>query len=612
MVRPGRFFFIVGPSGAGKDTLIDGARLALASRDDIVFATRTITRQSGAPGESHVGVSEAEFDVLEAAQRFLITWRAHGLRYGLPIELKQAVDAGRHVIANGSRAMIAELASRVPELVVIEVTAPVSVLAARIAARGREGEAQIAARLARGLIPVPDGVRALKVMNDASASMGAQRFADVLQAVIDEAPDASLNAGWDDYLAKLGGATLDERAYTRLMDGIAGSRFSDDESRTMLRTLIGTLEDSEVAALARVRMRRMARIDWGEPIVVDKHSMGGVPGSRITLIVVPIVAAFGLLMPKTSSRAITSASGTADAMEALARVDLDATELNAVTREARGCIAWNGRLNHSAVDDVTNAMVRPLQLDTRRWSVASILSKKYSAGATHVVVDLPYGPQTKLANEDEARELGELFERVGAELGMTVKAFATDGSAPVGRGIGPALELRDALAVLDNRADAPADMRDKALRFAAQILAWSPHIGTPHQGRIEAERLLASGAAKQAFERIVDAQGRQPAAQPAALTHTVTAPRAGVVAHIDGWAVSGIARDAGAPACKGAGVDLLCVRGQLVAAGEPVLRIHAAHAEALAAALRALDAQAPVVLAETAGRIDETVISIRY
>ncbi len=204
-------------------------------------------------------------------------------------------------------------------------------------------------------------------------------------------------------MAKLRGEPLDEAAYVAvLQDAIAG-RYTEAELTEFLVAATRTLTEEEVVALARARTAFTPRIDWDEPVVVDKHSMGGVPGSRITLIVVPIVAAYGLAMPKTSSRAITSAAGTADAMETIARVDLAHEDVRRCVAQARACIAWNGRLNHSVVDDVMNAITRPLRLDSRRWSVASILSKKYTAGATHVIVDLPYGPQTKLATRADAR-----------------------------------------------------------------------------------------------------------------------------------------------------------------------------------------------------------------
>ncbi len=249
---------------------------------------------------------------------------------------------------------------------------------------------------------------------------------------------------------------------------------------------------------------------------------------------------------------------------------------------ARACIAWNGRLNHSLVDDRVNAFTRPLGLDTNRWSVASILSKKFSAGSTHVIVDLPCGPRAKLKTAADARALGDLFEYVGNGLGLKVKALVTDGTAPIGRGIGPALEVRDVGLVIDNHADAPADLRDKALTFASHILAWVPGVSGAAEGRRIAESLLASGAARAAFERIVDAQGRAaPPVLPGTRTHAVRAMHSGVATAIDGWMIADIARQAGAPADAGAGIDLVCHAGQLVAAGDTLYLIHANDAVAL-------------------------------
>jgi len=376
---------------------------------------------------------------------------------------------------------------------------------------------------------------------------------------------------------KIRGEELDESQYDLLVRDIIEGRYPDGEVAAFLVAATQKLSDAEVLALARVRTRYAEPIRWNEKIVVDKHSMGGIPGSRITLIVVPIIAAHGLAMPKTSSRAITSAAGTADAMETVARVDLTPDQVRHTVMQARACIAWNGRLNHSVVDDVMNAITRPLGIDSNRWSVASILSKKLTAGSTHVIVDLPFGPRAKLKTEAQANELAALFESVGAGLGLTVRAFATDGSGPIGRGIGPALEVRDVGWVLDSHPDAPADLREKALFFASQILAWDPAVGSVEEGRRIAETLLRSGAARTAFERIVDAQGRRDKpVLPSALVHTVSSRRAGVISGIDGWVIAGIARRAGAPLDKGAGIDLLCPIGSLVEVGDPLFRIHAA------------------------------------
>lgn len=565
----GIFFFVVGPSGAGKDSLIDGARDVL---NGFVFARRVVTRPHGSPGEDHEALDDTEFSRLDSQGEFLITWSAHGLRYGLRRDLLNALSLGHHVVANGSRAMIDLLSTRVPRLVVVEVSAPASVLAGRILARGRETPEQVEKRVTRQVEPTSADVEVLKVMNDSTLEQGIKRFVSALGRAT-QPPAPSMRA----LKAKIAGEVLNEVQYDAVFDDILALRYSDRDINAFLLHASQNLLDDEVLALAKVRCKLTPRIVWDEPILVDKHSMGGVPGSRITLIVVPIVAAFGLAMPKTSSRAITSAAGTADAMETVARVDLTSAEVRSCVSQARACIAWNGRLNHSLIDDRINAFTRPLGLDSNRWSVASILSKKWSAGSTHVIIDLPYGPHAKLKDELEARTLGKLFESVGAGLGLHVKAMATDGSSPIGRGIGPALEVRDVKQVLDNDPDAPADLREKALRFAAEILAWAPAVGTVSKGRQIAESLLSSGRARNAFETIVDTQGRRvPPVSPARFIRTVVAQQGGVVSGIDGWAIAGIARKAGAPIDPGAGVDLLASVGQHVEPGDELFRIHGA------------------------------------
>ncbi|MBP6564034.1 MAG: phosphonate metabolism protein/1,5-bisphosphokinase (PRPP-forming) PhnN [Burkholderiales bacterium] len=670
-MRQGIFFLVVGASGVGKDTLIDGARAAFADDARFVFATRTITRPADAGGERHAAMTEAEFDAAERAGGFLITWAAHGLRYGLSSSLARDLREGRCVIANGSRATVATLAGRVPRLVVVEVTARRDQRSGRIAGRGREAGDAITARLDRSVeLVLPPGVERIDIENDGTVEEGIERFVTAIDGTARRLrvvrypvdtwreriaylpPDSivgaedhlgsrveidagarSIRAGlhvarteplladdevglskqaFDDLgvpegtrvdlrraaaprsrdalRAKVRGKALAEDEYARLLGDIVAGRYSDGEIAALLVSATRSLTDDEVVALARVRSSFMTPVRWDEPIVVDKHSMGGVPGSRITLIVIPIVAAHGLVIPKTSSRAITSAAGTADAMEAVARVDLTADEVRETVRRTRGCIAWNGRLNHSALDDVMNAITRPLGIDSNRWSVASILSKKLTAGSTHVIVDLPWGPQAKLHTRDEAVDLGRLFEHVGRALGLVVEAHVTDGSAPIGRGIGPALEVRDVLQVLDNDPVAPPDLASKAIAFASRIIAWDPSVATAKAGRARAESLLRSGAARAKFDEIVEAQGRRsPPARPGPLVHAVHAKVPGRILAIDIAQISEIARRAGAPADKGAGVDLAARVGDEVRLGDTLYTIHAGAAADLATAAAAAD-----------------------
>ena len=179
MNETGTFFLVVGPSGAGKDSLIDGARAILGN--GYHFARRVITRPSGSPGEDHEGVSDIEFARRQQAGEFLVTWDAHELRYGLPTSLTDALAAGTHVIANGSRSVVAELSARLPRFSVVLVTAPQDVLARRIAARGRESGEQVARRVARQAAPLPDGVACITVSNDSTLEVGVARFVAALR-----------------------------------------------------------------------------------------------------------------------------------------------------------------------------------------------------------------------------------------------------------------------------------------------------------------------------------------------------------------------------------------------------------------------------------------------
>ncbi len=374
--------------------------------------------------------------------------------------------------------------------------------------------------------------------------------------------------------SKIGGHELSEAQYHMLIRDIVEDRYADREVAAFLTSATRSLSDMEVLALTRVRLAFARRLTWDEPIVVDKHSMGGIPGSRITMIVVPIIAAHGLAIPKTSSRAITSAAGTADVMEVAAQVDLSVDDVQRAVRDARGCVAWNGRLNHSAVDDVINTV--PGHFNQTKPLVSRLDLVEKGRGRLDACCDRPaVRTPAKLKTRQEADEIGRLFKSIGSALGLTVAAFSTDGSGPIGHGIGPALELRDVRRVLANDPRAPHDLRDKAL-FASRILAWDPTVGPGPHAQDRAVALLESGRAMAAFERIIDVQGRraQPA-EPGRFVRPIAAPRSGSVAGINGGIISGVARRAGAPMDKSAGVDLVARKGATIRAGDPLYLIHA-------------------------------------
>ena len=270
---------------------------------------------------------------------------------------------------------------------------------------------------------------------------------------------------------KLHGGRLDYAALRALMGDVSRGRVPDIHLASFVTLCAGKgLDFDETVALTRAMVDVGERLDWGTSPVVDKHCIGGLPGNRTTLIVVPIVAACGVVMPKTSSRAITSAAGTADVMETLAPVDLDLAAMRRVVEREGGCIAWGKAMRVSPADDMLIRVERPLSIDSEGLMVASILSKKAAMGSQRVLIDIPVGALTKVRNPSAAEQLSRRLVAVGAALGLQVRTVFTDGNQPVGRGVGPALEAMDVMAVLERTADAPQDLRERALVLAGLIL----------------------------------------------------------------------------------------------------------------------------------------------
>jgi thymidine phosphorylase len=376
--------------------------------------------------------------------------------------------------------------------------------------------------------------------------------------------------------AKIQGNVLSPDDYAEIIRDVASSRYSRMEIAAFLVGSAAFMTTEEVLSLTRAMAAVGNRLAWPHGPIVDKHCIGGIPGNRTSMIVVPIVAAHGLSIPKTSSRAITSPAGTADTMEVLARVDIGVEEMQDIVARTNGCLVWGGRANLSPADDVLISVERPLGIDMREQLVASILSKKVAAGSTHLVIDIPVGPSAKVREQGEAVRLRKLFEYIGGHLGLDVHVKILPAREPVGRGIGPVLEARDVLQVLRNDPAAPTDLRERAILLAGAVIDFDAGLeGGAGAGR--ARELLESGAALRAMERIIEAQGRASiTADPGPLTQTVLAETDGFVAGIDCFRISRIARLAGAPMDPGAGIDLLAKVGDRVERGQPLYRVHAA------------------------------------
>lgn len=385
--------------------------------------------------------------------------------------------------------------------------------------------------------------------------------------------------------AKLYGKRLTSEQLNDIIRDIATGRYSDVQlSGFVTACANNNLDRDEIVALTRAMADAGHYLTWDQTLVADKHCIGGIPGNRTTPIVVAIVAAAGITIPKTSSRAITSPAGTADTMATLTTVDLSLERLRDVVLSAGGCLAWGGAMNLSPADDMLIRIERALDLDSEGQLIASVLSKKFAAGSSHVLIDIPVGPSAKARSPAAGERLKELFDFVGQALGLTMRIVETDGRQPIGRGIGPALEARDVLQVLGNHPDAPQDLRKKSLHLAAELIALCRPDAADEASQT-ARSLLSNGQALAKFQEICQAQGGL--LEPPVATHkmTIECPRDGSVVGIDNRRISRLARLAGAPGDAAAGLDMLASIGDTLTAGQPMLCLHADSPGALQYAL---------------------------
>src|SRR5512137_1570682 len=338
------------------------------------------------------------------------------------------------------------------------------------------------------------------------------------------------------------------------------------------------LDMNEVEHLTRSMVETGDRIQFSTHPIVDKHSIGGVPGNKISLLVVPIIAASGLKIPKTSSRAITGAGGTADLMEVLAPVEFGSEEVKKMTEKVGGAIVWGGATNIAPADDHIIIQEYPFKIDARGQMLASVMAKKYAVGANLVVIDIPVGLHTKVPTMQEGRKIAREFIELGERLNMKVECALTFGDIPVGHSIGPKLEVIEALRVLEGATE-PNSFIQKSLSLAGIALEMSGKAarGT---GAMMAQDILTKGKALEKFRQIIEIQGGDPNVKssdivPGEHQFVVKAPSSGYVIGMNNQSLITLARTAGAPHDSGAGILLHAKKGNLIKTGEPLFTLYA-------------------------------------
>lgn len=373
---------------------------------------------------------------------------------------------------------------------------------------------------------------------------------------------------------KLMGRHLTDKELLHIAEDITNDRLTDIEKTYFISaSYIHGLSNEEIIGLTRAMVKAGDKINF-KGMTLDKHCIGGVPGNRTTMIVIPIVAAAGFTIPKTSSRAITSPAGTADTMECLAKVELPEGKIQKVVKKTKACIVHGGSMNLAPADDKIIDVEHPLSIDAEGQLLASVLAKKYSVTANHVLIDIPMGKSTKASTKEGARHLKKKFESIGKKLGMNVKVIVTDGSHPIGNGIGPLLEAEDVMAVLSSDPSAPQDLRKKALYMAGVLLEMT---GKYRKGKgiKKAREILESGKALKKMQDIITAQGKQKKPKLGEFKTLVVSKRSGKIKEIDNEVIAKIARVAGAPKDKGAGIYVNKKINEKVKKGELLYTVYA-------------------------------------
>lgn len=399
-----------------------------------------------------------------------------------------------------------------------------------------------------------------------------------------------------DVRKKIYGHRLNQVEFDRIMKDVVNRNLSNIQLSAFLASCTGdSLNNDEVIALTNAMINVGFKLKWDNKKVYDKHCIGGLPGNRTTPLVVSIAAAAGLTIPKTSSRAITSPAGTADTMEVMTNVNLTTEQMKRVVQQEGGCLAWGGSVQLSPADDILIRVEKALDIDSEGQMIASVLSKKSAAGSTDVVIDIPVGSTAKVRSQEIAEHLSHKMVSVGKAIGLNIEIVITDGSQPVGRGIGPALEARDVLAVLRNEKNAPDDLRNRAIDLAGRLLEMAGE-ADKGSGSKKAFDILINGNAYKKFISICEAQGYFKEPGIAQFKHEVKTTVKGKVIEIDNRRLAKLAKLAGAPGAMTAGILLYTPLGTQVEKGSTLYEIHAESKGELAYALEYFHSQTDILL----------------
>lgn len=373
---------------------------------------------------------------------------------------------------------------------------------------------------------------------------------------------------------KLDGKELSKAEIREIIESIVKNSLSEAEMALFISAMYknGTTMRETISLVHAIKETGNS-IKWNKGVVVDKHSIGGIPGNRTTPLVVSICAAAGLIVPKASSRAITTAAGTADVVETIAKVEFSIQELKKIINKTNGCMIWSGDLGIVPADAKIIKIEKILEIDPEAQLLSSIMAKKLAMGAKYILIDIPYGKNAKVSRK-QGMNLKKKFEYIGKYFHKKMRVVLTDGSQPIGNGIGPALELMDIMKILERKQDSPLDLEKKSIFLAGEILEMSGKTGKGN-GINLATSILDSGKALEKFRQIIKAQaGNLKNIKYGKFKKEILVSRSGKIKEIHNKKINSLARITGCPAIKSSGIYLYHHVGDKVKKGEPILVLY--------------------------------------
>lgn len=393
---------------------------------------------------------------------------------------------------------------------------------------------------------------------------------------------------------KLNKKILSEEEINEIIKDIVNNSLSEAEIALFISAMYKQgMNLRETIYLIKAILESGNKFTLGNKTIGDKHSIGGIAGNRTTPIVVSICASAGIIMPKSSSRAITTPAGTADVIETIAPVEFSMKELKKIVKKTNACLIWGGSLGIVPADSKIIKVEKILGIDPEAQLLASIMSKKLAMGAKYILIDIPYGKTAKV-DKIKALKLKRKFEQLGKYFKRQLKCVLTDAKEPMGSGVGPALELVDVIKILDPNQQGPKDLEQKSLFLAGELLEMTKKTKKGN-GIKMAQEILSSGKAFEKFKQIIKAQGGSlKEIKPAKFKKDILSKKSGKIFEIDNKKINSLARVAGCPTDKFAGLYIYHNLKEKIKKREKIITIYSESKPRLRQAIKFYNNKKPI------------------